>query len=224
MIRRISPAFAGAMVLGFLAIPAQAAGFDCAKAKSPTEKAICADKLLSELDGHLARYYTVAAEAVGDGAACLKADQRQWVKSVRDACGVKTACLKSAYLKRLATFDGLQPGASALKTIELPAAPALIAAIPPEAEPIDVKPGGVFERTGKLVHEAEDINAMGYAVKPAKGPVKAFVYDISIDGTPAHRAVALEIETGSANTYLVRGREADGGFHDGQCRYVYRMP
>lgn len=45
---------AAAALLILLPPAAHAAGFDCAKAASPTEKAICADAALSKLDGDLA--------------------------------------------------------------------------------------------------------------------------------------------------------------------------
>jgi uncharacterized protein len=52
---------------------AQAASFDCAKASSFVEKAICSDKQLSSMDDQLARLYK-AARATG-GNAALDAEQ-----------------------------------------------------------------------------------------------------------------------------------------------------
>ena len=216
--------FALAAVL-FCTATAQAASFDCAKAKSNIEKAICADDDLANLDEYLGRYYGAALEAVKDAAACVKADQRDWVKHVRDACGPEAVCLKTAYLARLAVFDGLQPGVTALKHVELPRGPVLMTAIPPEADTAPSPSARPFEARGRLVHESADINNMGFAVKPAKGQVRAFVYDMSIGNSPAHEVVRGLIEQEPNANFLVRGSEgAEGGFSDGECRFVYKLP
>ena len=214
---------AAVLSLAFSA-PAGAASFDCAKVATSVEKAVCADPGLSDLDEYLGHYYGAALEALGDGASCLKADQRNWVKTVRNPCGSKTACLTAAYLVRLATLDGLQPGVTALKHVNLPAGPVLLAAIPPEADA--PAPAGTksMELSGHLVHEAGDANNMGFAVKPAQGAARAFVYDMSIGNSPSHDIVRRLIEAGQAAQYLVRGlATSDGGFSDGACRFVYRV-
>ena len=207
-----------------LSTAAGAAGFDCGKAASAVEKTVCANPALSDLDEYLGRYYAVALEALGDGASCLKADQRNWLKTVRNPCGGDGACLSAAYLSRLATLDGLQPGASALKNVELPRGPVLVAAIPPETEalaPAGTKP---MELRGQLVHEEQDVNNMGFAVKPAKGATLAFVYDMSIGNSPSHDIVRGLIENGQPEQFLVRGlATSEGGFSDGACRFVYRL-
>ena len=203
---------------------AGAAGFDCAKAASAVEKAVCADSALSDLDEYLGRYYSAALEALGDGASCLKADQRIWLKTVRNPCGGETACLSAAYLARLATLDALQPGASALKNVNLPASPVLLAAIPPEADAAAPTGTKVMELRGQLVHEQEDTNNMGFAVKPANGATLAFVYDMSIGNSPSHDIVRGLIEGGREARFMVRGiATGEGGFSDGACRFVYRV-
>lgn len=73
------------MVLGILVIPpAQAAGFNCAKASKPVEKVICADPSLSEADGLLNDAYTYLLAQCADIAARadLRATQRRWVAGV----------------------------------------------------------------------------------------------------------------------------------------------
>ncbi len=202
-----------------------AASFDCAKAKSKIEKAICADPKLSQFDEDLNRYYTTALEALKDGASCLKNDERQWVKTARDKCGPKADCLTKAYLGRLATLDGLQPGMSTIKYVELPAAPALIAAIPPESEPVPSHSKKMIEMSGHLIHGASDQNNMGYAVKPDKGAARAFVFDMSIGNSANHQFVADAIAQEPTSRFMVRGTLADdGGFADDKCRFVYRLP
>jgi len=217
-------AFASCALLAAFNSPALGASFDCAKTGTAVENTICGDAELSSLDEHLGRYYVVALEAAGAGAACLKGDQRNWVKSIRNPCGADAQCLSAAYLQRLAALDGFQPGASALKNIALPAAPVLVAALPPEADTVAGKANIPMEMRGQLVWEHDDINNMGFAVKPAEGNARAFVYDMSIGGG-AHDIIRTLIETESEARFLVRGMATDeGGFDDGQCRMVYRLP
>ncbi|MDN7907856.1 lysozyme inhibitor LprI family protein [Burkholderia diffusa] len=91
-------------VLTISPMAAHAAGFDCAKAASPTEKAICADAGLSSLDGELAAAWKKALAKGGDAAA-LKAAQLKWLKQ-RDRCGTDTPCLGDRYRERLASLNG----------------------------------------------------------------------------------------------------------------------
>lgn len=96
-----------AMILAVLTISpmaAHAAGFDCAKAASPTEKAICADAGLSALDGQLAAAWKKALAKGGDTAA-LKAEQLKWLEQ-RDRCDSDAPCLGDRYRERLASLNG----------------------------------------------------------------------------------------------------------------------
>ncbi|MGY4723928.1 lysozyme inhibitor LprI family protein [Burkholderia pyrrocinia] len=95
---------AAAALLTLLPIAAHAAGFDCAKAASPTEKTICADTALSKLDGDLAAAWKKALAKGGDTAA-LKAAQLKWLKQ-RDQCGNDAPCLGDRYRERLASLNG----------------------------------------------------------------------------------------------------------------------
>lgn len=85
---------------------ADAAGIDCAKAKSKNEKAICADPVLSGRDGELAQAYHAALKASQYGGE-LKKDQLAWLKE-RDRCDGQVPCLRRAYVERLTE---LKPGA-----------------------------------------------------------------------------------------------------------------
>ncbi|WP_175765939.1 lysozyme inhibitor LprI family protein [Burkholderia ambifaria] len=91
-------------VLTMASMAAHAAGFDCTKAASPTEKAICADPGLSSLDGQLATAWKKALAKGGDTAA-LKAAQLQWLKQ-RDRCGNDVLCVGDRYRERLASLNG----------------------------------------------------------------------------------------------------------------------
>jgi uncharacterized protein len=81
---------------------ARAASFDCAKASSFVEKAICSDKELSGMDDQLARLYKAARGAASNAA--LEAEQKAWLSS-RDQCP-DAACLKKAYADRIAALSG----------------------------------------------------------------------------------------------------------------------
>lgn len=66
---------------------ANAASFDCAKAKSAEEKAVCGDAKLSKLDDEIAENYRAAmAKLSSEGMKILRDGQRQWLKFVRAAC------------------------------------------------------------------------------------------------------------------------------------------
>ncbi len=205
-----------------------AASFDCAKARNKIEKAICSDDNLSNLDEYLGRYYGGAAETLKDGVACLKSDQRTWVKTKRDACGPKVACLTSVYLGRLAMLDGLQPGVTALKNVELPRVPTLITAIPPAADSVAAKPGKSMRASGKLVYETKDIYNQGYAVKPDGGKPKAFIFDMDFGSSPTHDTVQALTAQADNSRYEVHGslsmEGGETGFDPNQCRYLYRLP
>ncbi|MCA3782047.1 MAG: DUF1311 domain-containing protein [Burkholderia sp.] len=98
------PSLAAAALLTLLPVAAHAAGFDCAKAASPTEKTICADTALSKLDGDLSAAWKRALAKGGDTAA-LKAAQLKWLKQ-RDQCGSDASCLGDRYRERLASLNG----------------------------------------------------------------------------------------------------------------------
>jgi uncharacterized protein len=84
--------------LAALPCAAIAAGFDCAKAATQTEKAICADQALSELDEKLAAAFRSALASASDKDA-VKNAQKAWLKR-RNACA-DAACLRQAYDARL---------------------------------------------------------------------------------------------------------------------------
>jgi uncharacterized protein len=84
---------------------AYAAGFDCNKAASPTEKAICADPTLSALDDSMTAAFNAALKRWADpiGAQALREDQRFWLKESRnDVCKADKDCLKRNYEIRIA--------------------------------------------------------------------------------------------------------------------------
>lgn len=204
---------------------AWAASFECKKATTEIEKSICSSQKLSDLDEYLGRYYAAAIAELKDGAACLNADQREWVKTKRNVCGSDVACLSSAYLTRLGTLNAMQPGASTLKNIELPRVPSLVAAIPAESDEVANKSTQRMLIDGHLLHEEVDIHNMGYAVKANSGQSTAFVFDMNIGNSANHEVVRGLIEQEPQSRFSVRGwAGAAGGFDLGRCRMVYRIP
>jgi len=78
------------------------ASFDCAKAVSVTEKAICSDVALARLDRQMSDAYAQAVSWASDDAAkaAIRTAQRQWI-GVRDGCSGDLGCLTAAYDTRI---------------------------------------------------------------------------------------------------------------------------
>jgi len=83
------------------AVPTWTPSFDCAKASTFSEKAVCTDALLGKLDGALSQNYKyMLASDIGDGARNdLKATQKKWLAD-RNKC-TDNQCLVSNYQKRM---------------------------------------------------------------------------------------------------------------------------
>lgn len=77
---------------------ASAVSYDCQKAKTFTEKAICQDQELSALDDELNTLYN-DAEAASKNPKLLKKQEAKWL-ATRDACQTN-GCVKKAYQKRI---------------------------------------------------------------------------------------------------------------------------
>ena len=85
-------------LFGLLALPVQAAGFDCAKAGTKIEKLICGEAEISKLDEELNAAYKAAVQDKTKAKAVRQA-QKQWMKK-RNAC-LDAACVKRVYEVRL---------------------------------------------------------------------------------------------------------------------------
>ena len=115
------------VLLALAATPVSAASFDCNKAGTPLEHAICGDPALSQVDTDMANAFSAARKALSpEASARVLAGQRAWIDFVSRACtdtaepkttgsydadGV--ACLTNLYsqrtqtLGRVGTVDGL---------------------------------------------------------------------------------------------------------------------
>jgi len=87
-------------------IPAPAAlslspSFDCAKASTPSEKAICSNADLAELDNRLAKAYSKARLTCEKD---VKKEQREWLKDM-SSCSSNIQCLKNSYTSRIQELE-----------------------------------------------------------------------------------------------------------------------
>jgi uncharacterized protein len=196
-------------------LAASAASFDCAKAVSRVEKAICSESELSTLDEHLGRFYFAARDRLAENASCIAADQRDWIRR-RNACA-DSACLKKLYLERLAELAALQPGMNLPRSLELPRAPALVWAIAtPEEMKGDPKAASKPFRVEGALGRGDDGIAVGSY---------ALIGDMFLGGATATQ-LAVIMETGKAARFAARGflRDDSRHFDNQHCVYLYRLP
>jgi uncharacterized protein len=96
------------LVGGALAVggAAHAASFDCTKAATPDEIAICANPTLSNLDTVMATLYGVRMEIpmLMGAKGVAQDEQRGWL-ATRGTCGGNVACLQGAYQGRIGVLQ-----------------------------------------------------------------------------------------------------------------------
>ena len=81
--------------------PAHAASFDCDKAQTADEKAVCADRALNDQDVEMSVLYTQLKPLLGMGArGDMDDEQVAWLKR-RATCGSDRSCLSKAYEDRV---------------------------------------------------------------------------------------------------------------------------
>jgi uncharacterized protein len=223
----IPAAHLSVLVFALSAVSAEGASFPCDKAQSRIEKAICADAAVSVLDEHLGRYYAAARSALGDAASCLAADQKQWLSTVRNACA-DPACLKKAYLERLGELDALQPGATAIRNIELPGVPSLAWIVPAAQDrtAAPARPGAKpLVARGRLIDDLAQGD--GFVLRTAEGISHIIVLLMFLDGPTGDRLAALA--KGPKATFVARGHAAVDPrghtyYEPSRCVFLYRLP
>lgn len=89
----------------FSAGSVSAASFDCQKASTQVESAICMDNDLSFLDDQMAEIYNKVLNS-RERKEDLRAGQREWISKIRNSCK-DTDCLSDAYLDRIESLEGL---------------------------------------------------------------------------------------------------------------------
>jgi glucose/arabinose dehydrogenase/uncharacterized protein YecT (DUF1311 family) len=107
----------GALVVAFAARDVHSASFDCAKAITTSEKAICADPVLSRLDEQLDDAYRVAQKRA-ESRRALRDAQRAWLTTRRDVCR-DAACLRAAYEMRIEALLDESTGNPTTETLEI---------------------------------------------------------------------------------------------------------
>ena len=115
---------AAALVATVLAGPARSApSFDCARAESPSERLVCGDRGLADLDRRTADAYRERLQgAEGVAREALVAEQRAWLRTRDASCGLPArgappdagrlalaACLADVYSARLAALTARAP-------------------------------------------------------------------------------------------------------------------
>jgi uncharacterized protein len=88
----------------FLSVPAEAASFDCTKARGADERAVCASRPLSEMDVEMAVRYQTLAGLVAMGTRGDMGDAQKAFLNQRRKCGANNACLTALYPARIATL------------------------------------------------------------------------------------------------------------------------
>jgi len=100
-------------------VMAHAASFDCARAGTPSEKAVCASPKISALDGKLADAFRTALKNHPDKADALKLDQRHWLASRDDTAWTYISgnlgkelvnVMAGQYQRRIEFLGGLDAG------------------------------------------------------------------------------------------------------------------
>jgi len=214
-----------AILLLGLALPSAAQSFDCKKAQTRIEKMVCADPGLSELDEYLGRYYAAARMELGRAASCLQADQAQWLKTTRDVCPTGS-CLKTVYLNRLAELDALQPGATAIKNINLPRVPTLAWIVAPALDRSVAPPkpnAQPLELFGDVVDDL--VSGDGFVLRAKDGTKTPIVLAMLLDGIDQQHLAALSKEKGVS--FRARGYAASDGtrtyFEPSRCTAIHRI-
>lgn len=88
-----------------LPLTIQAASYDCTRAATAAEIAVCDNPGLSRMDEDLAVQYRALLNRLPPRQADrLRDDQRSWL-TARNSCGADVRCLRARYQERLARFD-----------------------------------------------------------------------------------------------------------------------
>lgn len=105
--RRLILAPMAVFALTAVAPPAAGASFDCAKARKPDERAICANRDLNDQDVRVDQLYGITRHLVPMGGRdAIMDQQRAWLKA-RKTCGANRACLARSYDQRLGELNAV---------------------------------------------------------------------------------------------------------------------
>lgn len=94
-------------LLFVLAPAAQAASFDCGRARTATERAICDSRPLNDRDVRMVVLYDIVRRVVPMGMRGAQMDrQAAWLRE-RNRCGADRTCLTRAYDRRIGELNRL---------------------------------------------------------------------------------------------------------------------
>ena len=85
---------------------AQAASFDCSRARTPSERTICGNRGLEDRDVRMATLYTVNRQLAGGMGAlgAMRDRQTEWLAD-RERCGSNVTCIRRQYDTRIAELE-----------------------------------------------------------------------------------------------------------------------
>ncbi|MCL2284310.1 MAG: hypothetical protein FWC26_13420 [Fibromonadales bacterium] len=81
------------------------ASFNCDSASTPTEKAVCSDAELANLDVQLEKAYSIVFHTFGQGS---NVKQKKWINGL-SSCFSDVKCLKDAYKARIKELNAKRP-------------------------------------------------------------------------------------------------------------------
>ncbi len=96
-----------------------AAGFNCTKASTAIEKAICANRSLSQMDSSLGKLYSQRLKGLPKAETNqLKQEQREWLAQRNNCSTVDVDCLLSSYRQRIAELTTEGQDSPSVKQVE----------------------------------------------------------------------------------------------------------
>ena len=159
------------VLLAFLG-NASAASFDCTKATTPQEKAVCGSTTLSALDEKLADAYKNARTASQDPAK-LKSEQVEWIKEARK-CQSDTSCIERLYTARINELNP-QPVKPTPEPVVAPSAVSASAVEQPASAP---QPTASAMEAAPAAHVAS-------AAAPLPAPAASEAKVVSVESKPS---------------------------------------
>lgn len=92
------------LLLLCMPLMAQAASFDCTKARAADERAVCASRVLSEMDVEMAVRFETLTGLVAMGARGDMQDAQQQFLAARRRCAADRRCIAALYRRRIAVL------------------------------------------------------------------------------------------------------------------------
>lgn len=180
--RSLLPPIALALAAATAPTPGHAASFDCARAAAPDERAVCADRRLSELDSALGAANAEAKASTDRGEAAKLVTVARGIMADRRACGPARGCLVAVYIGGLQSYQRFgstvpvpdwvsaldMAGGSAPESNRLPTRPGqcVTTRVARITARLDGEPRGSFE-SGTAVDFANGGHQVSYEREPA---------------------------------------------------------